>query len=95
MNVYRMLGNSVGTPEAIDLGERLSAWHDAMVAHERGGRGCHDDCPHADAAVLWDEALETLGDRAEELRFLRARAGLRIETSHAGAGGPRRMEAGA
>lgn len=93
MNVYRMIGNNVGTAEAIDLAERLSAWHDSMVAHERGGQGCHDECPHADARLLWDEAVQTLGDRADELRFLRARASRHVEPSSAGAS--RRMEAGA
>lgn len=95
MNVYRMIGNNVGTAEAIDLAERLSSWHDSMVAHERGGQGCHDECPHADAGALWEQAVETLGDRAEELRFLRARASRRGEVSRPGAGAARRMEAGA
>lgn len=78
MNVYHMIGNNVGTPEALDLAGRLSAWHDSMVAHERGSardpQGCHDECPHADAGPLWEEALATFGERAAELRFLRARA---------------------
>jgi hypothetical protein len=75
MNVYRMIGNTVGTAEALDLAERLSAWHDAMVAHERGsarnGQGCDDECPHANAGALWEEAVHTLGEKADELRFLR------------------------
>ena len=35
MNIYRMIGNKLGTREAIELAERLNAWHDAMVTHER------------------------------------------------------------
>ena len=76
MNIYRMIGNKLGTPEAIELAERLSAWHDAMVAHERAPRrvnGCDDECPHMDAMVLWREAARLFGDRAGELRFLRSR----------------------
>jgi hypothetical protein len=78
MNIYRMIGNALGTPEAIDLAERLSAWHDAMVAHERSARrsdGCDDECPHVDAATLWREAALLFGDRATELAFLRSRGG--------------------
>jgi hypothetical protein len=51
-----------------------------MVAHERkirAGRAeemCDEDCPHAEARTLWIEALDTLGDRAQELSFLRTRA---------------------
>lgn len=76
MNIYRMIGNTLGTSEAIELAERLSAWHDAMVAHERLANqreSCDDECPHVDAALLWREAAQLFGDRAEELRFLRSR----------------------
>jgi hypothetical protein len=75
MNVYRMLGHNVGTPEAQALAERLSSWHDAMVSHERAGRAaCDEECPHADAAPLWQAAQQAFGSRAEELRFLRSRS---------------------
>ena len=30
--------------------------------------------PHAEARVLWNEAVETFGVRAQDLTFLRARA---------------------
>jgi hypothetical protein len=69
----------MGTPEAVALGVRLAAWHDAMVAHERRLRstpskdGCDDECPHAEARALWDETVEMFGPRAYELTFLRAR----------------------
>ena len=71
-----MIGNNVGTHEAVDLGEPLSAWHDAMVAHERrpAGRGrCEDDCPHGEATALWKEAVQTFGPYAADLKFLRSR----------------------
>jgi hypothetical protein len=75
VNIYRMIGSSVGTPDAQELAARLSSWHDAMVAHERSVTrpACDDECPHGDAPVLWAEALQTFGDRATELRFLRSR----------------------
>ena len=80
MSPYALLGSSVGTAEAASLCVRLTAWHDAMVAHERrlrtGGTtdACDDECPHAEARTLWTEALATLGPRASELTFLRSRA---------------------
>ena len=80
MSPYAMLGSSVGTAEAASLCARLTAWHDAMVAHERSLRtgrttdACDDECPHHEARTLWAEALATLGARAGELTFLRSRA---------------------
>ena len=80
MNPYLVLGSRVGTPEATWLSDRLSAWHDAMVAHERRLRTpgatdtCSDECPHAEADGLWTEAVEVFGDRARDLTFLRQRA---------------------
>lgn len=77
MNIYRMIGNTLGTPEAIELASRLSAWHDAMVAHERLSsrrEACDEECPHVDAASLWREAAQLFGERADELSFLRSRA---------------------
>ena len=75
MNVYRSLANRVGTPAALDLGDRLSDWHDAMVVHARrfgssAGPDCDDDCPHAEAGALWLAAIEVLGDLALDLKFL-------------------------
>lgn len=80
MSPYAFLGSSVGTAEAASLCVRLTAWHDAMVAHERRLRTgrttdvCDDDCPHAEARTLWTEAVATIGPRASELTFLRSRA---------------------
>ena len=80
MSPYAFLGSSVGTAEAASLCLRLTAWHDAMVAHERRLRTaraageCDDECPHVEARGLWSEALSMLGDRAGELTFLRSRA---------------------
>jgi hypothetical protein len=80
-----MIGNNVGTPEALDLAGRLSSWHDAMVSHERIGRGseCDDECPHADAGPLWQEAVRTFGAKADELRFLRSRGSARTSVARA------------
>jgi hypothetical protein len=51
-----------------------------MVAHERkirAGRSeevCDEECPHGEARTLWNEAVETFGERARRLTFLRSRA---------------------
>lgn len=80
MNPYHVLNSGLGTPAAAALRARLSAWHDAMVAHERRLRSgvtsdaCDDDCPHAEATALWAEAVVAFGARARELTFLRSRA---------------------
>jgi hypothetical protein len=67
-----------GSPEAASLGVRLTAWHDQMVTHERrlraGGDRCDEDCPHAEAQMLWTEAVETFGSDAHALEFLRSSA---------------------
>ena len=80
VNLYTTLSAGVGTSDAAALSGRLAAWHDAMVAHDRRLRSglasarCDDDCPHAEARLLWAEAVTTFGDRAAELGFLRSRA---------------------
>lgn len=80
MNLYAMVGAGIGSPEAAALRARLVAWHDAMVAHERKMRSgrtarvCDEECPHAEARHLWNEAVETFGDGARKLTFLRTRA---------------------
>lgn len=80
MNIYTILSSGLGTNEAKNLSVRLSAWHDAMVAHERRIRAgttsdaCDDECPHAEARALWPEAVTTFGARAQGLTFLRSRA---------------------
>lgn len=80
MNLYAILSAGLDTHEASALSARLSAWHDEMVAHERRLRAaattdaCHDECPHAEARILWAEAVGTFGARAQELTFLRTRA---------------------
>ena len=77
MNLYRRLGYTTGTPEALHLAERLALWHDAMVAHERRAAcRCDDACPHADAPELWREALTQFGNDAYELQFLAVHASL-------------------
>lgn len=77
MNMYRILGDSVGTSEARVLAEQLVTWHDSMVKHARvvGGRSgtaCADDCPHDEAAALWVAAQTMFGARAVDLTFLRS-----------------------
>ena len=70
MNPYAMLGAGTRTNEAASLSARLSAWHDAMVAHERRLRagGTNDVCarrrPHADAPGLWCDGVARFGARA-------------------------------
>ena len=92
MNPYAMLGSGSGINDAASLGARLTAWHDAMVAHERRLRTarssevCDDECPHAEARALWSEVVEAYGPRADMLAFLRSRA-------HGAASGPRRSAA--
>ena len=79
MNPYEMLGSGSGK-EAASVRARLTAWHDAMVAHERRlrashtGERCDDECPHAEARLLWSEARATFGPGASSLVFLRSRA---------------------
>ena len=92
MNHYSILGSATSTPEAAALSARLSAWHDAMVMHERRlglgspGAQCHDECPHAEAGDLWAEALLVFGARAEGLTFLRSRAAVPADVGPGPAG---------
>jgi len=78
MNPYASLGSRIGTSEANSLSDRLAAWHDSMVAHERRLRAqriddaCDDDCPHGEARTLWREALAMFGPLATDLAFLRS-----------------------
>lgn len=91
MNPYEMLGSGSGTPEAAAVRARLSAWHDAMVAHERRLRAansserCDDECPHAEARLLWREAVAAFGPVARDLVFLRSRATSRTRRPTSGA----------
>lgn len=99
MNPYTRLGSGVGTRESAELIARLSAWHDAMVAHERRIRTgrtadvCDEECPHAEARALWNDAVATFGDRAGELTFLRLRADDTSRRSSRGAAERVRSEA--
>jgi hypothetical protein len=79
MNLYTVLALGSRTTEASALSRRLAAWHDAMVVHERRlttrpGGVCDDECPHAEALILWFEAVAAFGSRANDLIFLRSRA---------------------
>ena len=85
MNPYAILVSNIGTPEASSLCQRLTAWYDAMVAHERRLRTtsrselCEDDCPHAEARLLWREAVSVFGASAHQLSFLRSRGLSRVD----------------
>jgi hypothetical protein len=99
MNIYRVLGDRIGTSEARELAQQLVAWHDAMVKHLRivGSRAtahCADDCPHVEAGVLWAAAQEILGANANQLDFLRSH-GTRARASTRPIARDRAMEAGA
>jgi hypothetical protein len=89
MNLYASLASSIGTPEASTLCNRLAAWHDAMVTHERRlrtmpqGEHCDEDCPHADAPTLWGEARSAFGARASRLSFLRLHGAKRAGVAQA------------
>jgi hypothetical protein len=78
MNPYALLGSRIGTSEASSLSDRLAAWHDSMVTHERRLRAqrtddaCDDDCPHVEARTLWGEAVAMFGPLATDLAFLRS-----------------------
>jgi hypothetical protein len=86
MTVYHSMGTAIGTADALELAQRLAAWHDAMVVHQRrsesaDANACDEDCPHTEARLLWLEALGTYGDRAHALRFLRQHAGTSLGRS--------------
>jgi hypothetical protein len=75
VNIYRSLGDRIGTIEARELAQQLVSWHDAMVKHLRivaaKRQRCDDGCPHAEAATLWSAAQCVFGDDADGLSFLR------------------------
>ena len=76
MNIYRILGDRIGTSEARELAHQLVVWHDAMVKHLRrvgsAAAACADDCPHVEAGMLWTAAQDILGAGARQLEFLRS-----------------------
>lgn len=76
MNFYRQVANRVGSPEAVDMIDEMSEWHDRMVAHLRAPKGsglsrCDDECPHADARRLWQATRNVFGEAAGEFEFLK------------------------
>jgi len=89
MNMYRVVGDRVGTPESRELAQQLVHWHDAMVKHLRlmnhHGPRCLDGCPHEEAQTLWSAALHVFGDHAGELKFLQNHGSER--SRHVGAAG--------
>jgi len=87
MNMYRVLGDQIGTLEARALARQLVEWHDAMVKHLRvtaqRGRECPEGCPHEEARGLWSAAMDVFGDYAGELTFLRTHDSLRTRAASA------------
>jgi len=79
MNIYRVIGDRVGTLEARGLAQQLVDWHDAMVKHLRviGHRRaeCVEGCPHDEARGLWAAAMDVFGPQAGDLTFLRTPGG--------------------
>ena len=81
MSPYAIVSSNAPSAEAASLVERLTSWHDRMVAHERqlrtaGTSGpCDDECPHVEAGMLWTEVTSVIDPPANELAFLRSRAG--------------------
>ena len=80
MNPYARLASAAANAAAHELAERLMAWHDAMVSHERRLRAgsetdrCDESCPHVEARDLWRDAVRLFGSRAHDLTFLATRA---------------------
>jgi hypothetical protein len=81
MNMYRALGDRIGTFEARDLAQQLVRWHDAMVKHLRVMNHhsplCPEGCPHEEARTLWLAALDVFGGGASALGFLQSHGGAR------------------
>jgi hypothetical protein len=81
MNMYRVLGDRIGTLEARALAQQLVEWHDAMVKHLREiaqrSSKCSEGCPHEEARRLWSAAMQVFGTCANDLRFLRTYGGSR------------------
>lgn len=76
---YRTVAQQRGSVDALELAGQLADWHDRMVTHQRAlsasiGRRCDDACPHAESIELWRAAVETFGDTANRLAFLKATA---------------------
>jgi hypothetical protein len=80
LDVYRRVAHRVGGNESLALAQELSAWHDAMVSHQRTlarlglpADACTqlDECAHGLARELWRQAREILGEHANDLTFLR------------------------
>jgi hypothetical protein len=91
-NLYRTIGDRIGTPEARALSQELIIWHDAMVKHLRSGASgaaCLAGCAHDEARALWSTALEIFGEQAASLLFLREQG-----AGHPPPGAVRRAAAG-
>jgi len=85
VHLYLTVAHKAGSPEAVELADQLSAWHDEMVVHARAVARdrqvlCDESCPHARAVELWRAAREVLGSEAARLTFLREAAAAPLET---------------
>jgi hypothetical protein len=86
-NPYHTLACVAGTPDALELADAITAWHDRMVAHIRQHGATPppdccpepDACPGAEARRLWLEAREAFAARAHALTFLQAQAAARVQ----------------
>jgi hypothetical protein len=85
---YQAIAHRIGSTGAMELGRRLSSWHDRMVAHERRAhvsrQPCDEACPHAESIELWEGALEILGEAAERLTFLKSTAAAAVASATSG-----------
>jgi hypothetical protein len=85
---YEAVAQQKGSAEALALAARLAAWHDRMVAHERmlgtgSRRRCDEECPHAEAVDFWRAAVESFGEAADRLAFLK-RTAAAVQGNHGG-----------
>ena len=89
MNIYRVIGDRVGTLEARGLAQQLVEWHDGMVKHLRvlGHRRaeCAEGCPHDEARGLWAAAMDVFGPHAGDLSFLKTHGSRRHSRHQAAA----------
>ncbi len=76
--MYSSVAPRVESPRVVAIAARIAAWHAEIIAHERrrGSRfgECSDECPHAQAPLLWAEAWNVLGEGAAAFDSLRRHA---------------------
>jgi hypothetical protein len=92
---YQAVAQQLGSTGAIELAGQLTAWLDRMVTHQRvlatvAGRGCDDACPHVEAIEFWRAAVDSFGDAADRLAFLKRTAAAALSAERSGAAGSER-----